>query len=150
MGKIAKGNIFYLDIMQKCHLSKIKLESFTNSGGCVPNCWDNKDCSINQICMKGRCLDSCSRKNKCSKMGQSCLKISPANSRDICFEHEHCATGQICIKGKCQVRCDKMTNGTCPKGQQCQKRKLNKPMKIKMQLQKASYPRVRCSAIGVK
>ena len=65
-------------------------------------------------------------------MGQSCLKISPENSQDICFEHEHCATGQICIKGKCQVRCDKMTNGTYPKGQQCQKRKLNKPMKIKM------------------
>ena len=140
--------LFNIDIIQKCHLSKIKLESFTNSGlkaptldgGCVPNCQDNNDCSLNQICMKGKCLDSCSSKNKCSKMGQSCLKISPANLPNICFEHEDCATGQICIKGKCQVRCDlPMTNGTCPKGQQCQKGKYNKPMKIKMQPQKTSY-----------
>ena len=110
------------------------MESFTNSGGCVPNfnCRDNKDCNMDQICMKGKCLDSCSSKKKCSKMGQSCLKISPANS-DICFEHEDCAKGQICIKGKCQVLCDlSMANSTCPKGQQCQKRKINKPMKIKM------------------
>ena len=70
-------------------------------------------------------------------MGQSCLKISPANSAGICFEHEDCATNQICIKGKCQTRCDlPMANGTCPQGQQCQKGKynkpMNKPMKIKM------------------
>ena len=145
--------------MQKSHLSKIKLESFTNSGlkaptldgGCVPNCQDNNDCNKNQVCMKGKCLTPCSGKNKCSKMGQSCLKISPANSPDICFEHEDCSTDKsvICIKGKCQVLCDlSMANSTCPKGQQCQKRKINKPMKIKMQLQKTSYPR--CLVIGVK
>ena len=63
-------------------------------------------------------------------MGQSCLKISPANSPDICFEHEDCATDQICIKGKCQARCDlPMANATCPKGQQCQKQTNMKPMK---------------------
>ena len=136
--------IIFNQILFRNYLSKIKLESFTNSGlkaptldgGCVPNCQDNNDCNKNQVCMKGKCLTPCSGKNKCSKMGQSCLKINPANSPDICFEHEDCATNQICIKGKCKDICKRsdlpMANGTCPNGQQCQKVKRIKPMKIKM------------------